>query len=662
MRFEKDGNALIGREGAEILRIEPWGKNALRLRSTQLTAFTGRDRALTENVEKGSAGIKIAEKTASISNGRIRAAINPSGMIEFFKDDERVLYEYNRAYGEPLTKESRCLKVTAREYVGLASDAFKIAVRFERNEDEKIFGMGQYQQPYLDLKGCMLELAQRNSQVSIPFALSSKGYGFLWNNPASGRVSFGKNLTEWVGDESKEIDYWITVDDTPAAIVKNYTEVVGRAPVLGSEYLGFWQCKLRYRTPEEVLAVTRKYKEMGIHLDVMVIDFFHWPYQGSWCFDEKYWPEDKVRAMVDELHADGTKVMVSVWPSVDKRCENFEEMLSKNMLARTDRGTIETYDYQGECAIFDTFNPEARDFVWKKLKDNYKKYGIDLFWLDNAEPDSAVYQFDNMRYFTGRSAEVGCEYAKNYLKVVAEGTVADGGEIPLSLIRSAWVGSQKYGALLWSGDIPSTFEAFRDQLSAGLNTGIAGIPWWTTDIGGFMTDDVKDPDFVELLLRWFGFGVFSPIMRLHGDRGPRDIPTLDDRDFGGGYLFTGQPNEIWSYGEEAEAIMKKYIELRMSLKDYTAGLMKEASENGSPVIRTMFYEFPEDKKCWELEDQYMFGPSYLVAPVMELGMRSREVYLPAGKWEDINTNKVYDGGVTINVDAPLDVIPAFKRV
>ncbi len=661
MRFKKENNALVGIEGAEILRIEPWGKNALRLRSTMRGFFEDNDRGLTEKPAAATAEIAAWEKSASIKNGRIEARVNISGMIEFYKDGERVLYEYNRNYGEPLTKESRCLKVAAREFTGLASDSFRLAVRFERNEGERIYGMGQYQHPFLDLKGCMLELAQRNSQVSIPFALSSKGYGLLWNNPASGRVSFGKNLTEWVADETKEMDYWITVDDTPKQIVENYTAVVGRAPVLSDEYLGFWQCKLRYRTPEEVLAVTRKYKEMGIHLDVMVIDFFHWPYQGSWCFDEKYWPADKVKAMVDELHADGTKVMVSVWPSVDKRCENFEELLAEGMLVRTDRGTIETYDYQGECAILDTFNPGAREFVWEKLKENYKKYGIDLFWLDNAEPDSAVYQFDNMRYYTGRSAEVGCEYPKNYLKIVAEGTVKDGGEVPLSLIRSAWVGSQKYGALLWSGDVPSTFEAFRDQMVAGLNTGIAGLPWWTTDIGGFMTDDVKDPEFVELLLRWCGFGVFSPIMRLHGDRGPRDIPTLDDRDFGGGYLFTGQPNEIWSYGEEAQKIMTKFIELRMSLKDYSASLMKEAAENGSPVIRTMFYEFPEDDKCWEIEDQYMYGSSYLVAPVMYYGMREREVYLPAGSWEDINSGQICEGGRTIKVAAPLDVIPVFKK-
>ena len=661
MIFTQKSNALIVTAANETLRIEPWGKNALRVRATVLPEFSGNDKALTEPVKSTKSKIKIGKKLSSITNGHIRAEVNESGMIAFFKDNERVLYEYNRCYGTPLTKESRCLKYVAREFVGLASDSYKLTARFERNEGEKIYGMGQYQQPYLDLKGCTLELSQRNSQVSIPFALSSKGYGFLWNNPATGRVAFGRNLTEWVADETDELDYWITVEDTPAKIVENYTAVVGRAPVLSSDLLGFWQCKLRYRTPEEVLSVVRKYKELNIHLDIIIIDFFHWPYQGSYRFDEKYWPEDELKAMVDEIHSYGTKIIVSVWPSVDKRSENYQEMADLGYLTRTDRGTIETYDYQGECATIDVFNPDARQYLWNKLKKNYKRLGIDYFWLDNAEPDSAVYQFDNMRYYTGRSAKVGLEYPKNYLKVVSEGAVNDGEKMPISLIRSAWVGSQKYGPVLWSGDVPSTFEAFRDQLAGGLNAGIAGIPWWNTDIGGFMTDDVNDPEFKELLMRWFAFGVFSPVMRLHGDRGPYDIPPLDNRDFGGGYLHTGQDNEIWSYGKEEQKIMTKYIRLRESLKPYIAGLMKEAHKNGSPVIRTMFYEFPEDEKCWECEDQYMFGPDYLVAPVFEYGARERKLYLPAGKWENIFTKEVLEGGREVTVAAPVDQIPAFRK-
>ncbi|MBR6256486.1 MAG: glycoside hydrolase family 31 protein [Lachnospiraceae bacterium] len=662
MIFTEKDNALIVCAANETLRIEPWGKNALRVRATVLPEFSANDKALTEPVKSTKSKIKIGKKISSITNGHIRAEVNESGMIAFFKDNERVLYEYNRCYGTPLTKESRCLKYVAREFVGLASDSYKLTARFERNEGERIYGMGQYQQPYLDLKGCTLELSQRNSQVAIPFALSNKGYGFLWNNPATGRVAFGRNLTEWVADETDELDYWITVDYTPAKIVENYTAVVGRAPVLSSDLLGFWQCKLRYRTPEEVLSVVRKYKELNIHLDIIIIDFFHWPYQGSYRFDEKYWPEDELKAMVDEIHSYGTKIIVSVWPSVDKRSENYQEMADLGYLTRTDRGTIETYDYQGECATIDVFNPAAREYLWNKLKENYKRLGIDYFWLDNAEPDSAVYQFDNMRYYTGRSAKVGLEYPKNYLKVVSEGAVNDGEKIPISLIRSAWVGSQKYGPVLWSGDVPSTFEAFRDQLAGGLNAGIAGIPWWNTDIGGFMTDDVNDPEFKELLMRWFAFGVFSPVMRLHGDRGPYDIPPLDNRDFGGGYLHTGQDNEIWSYGKEEQKIMTKYIRLRESLKPYIAGLMKEAHKNGSPVIRTMFYEFPEDEKCWECEDQYMFGPDYLVAPVFEYGARERSVYLPEGKWENIFTKKTLAGGKSVTVAAPIDQIPVFKKV
>ena len=177
-----------------------------------------------------------------------------------------------------------------------------------------------------------------------------------------------------------------------------------------------------------------------------------------------------------------------------------------------------------------------------------------------------------------------------------------------------------------------------------------------------MTEDVNDPEFVELLLRWYQFGVFCPIFRMHGDRGPYDIEPLDNRDFGGGYLHTGQPNELWSYGEEAYKIMRKYLDLRLSLKDYISGLMKEASRTGAPLIRTMFYEFPEDEKCWNLPLQYMFGPDYLVAPIFEAGATERTLYLPAGKWQNIETGEIVSGGCDITVPAPIDVIPVFKRV
>ena len=231
----------------------------------------------------------------------------------------------------------------------------------------------------------------------------------------------------------------------------------------------------------------------------------------------------------------------------------------------------------------------------------------------------------------------------------------------VNLLRSAWAGSQKYGNVVWSGDVPSTFEAFADQIAAGLNMGLAGIPWWTTDIGGFMTDDVKDPDFRELLIRWYEFAVFSPVLRMHGDRGPYDIPPLDNRDFGGGYLHTGQDNELWSYGEENFKIMKDQLSLRHSLIPYIKSLYEEASANGSPLLRTLFYEFPEDKKAWEVYDEYMFGSKYLVAPILHLHEFEREVYLPEGTWKEIRSGKVYMGGQVIKADAPIEAIPVFER-
>ena len=289
---------------------------------------------------------------------------------------------------------------------------------------------------------------------------------------------------------------------------------------MSKDYLGLWQCKLRYRTPDEVLEVARKYKELGIKLDVIVIDFFHWPHQGDWRFDEKYWSRDAVKAMTDELHAMGTKVMVSVWPSVDKRSENYYEMEQKALMSTTDVGSVQTYDYEGDCGTVDFFNPEAQEFVWSKCKQNYRDWGIDLFWLDNSEPDSTTYDFENYRYYTGRGSKVGCEYPKKYVEAFYNGQEAEGDHEAVNLCRSAWVGSQKYRTLVWTGDVQSNFESFKDQVISGQNMGIAGIPWWTTDIGGFMTDNWDDPDFKELLIRWYQYGVFCPILRMHGNRGP----------------------------------------------------------------------------------------------------------------------------------------------
>lgn len=657
MRFTKGENKLICRDRNETLEIIPWGKNAFRVRGTQYPEFSNDNVAL-EFVAATDVEIKVEPYVSEIRNGKIRCVADCRGFLTFYKGDKQILKEYYRSFNGA-NEHSPSMKVFARDYKAIAGGDYNLTVKFEANDDEKIYGMGQYQQPNLNLKGCILELAQRNSQISIPFYLSSYGYGFLWNNAGIGEAIFGANYTQWNAKSTAELDYWITVDDTPKDIIRNYTEVTGRAPKFPENALGLWQCKLRYRTQDEVLEVAREYKKRGIPLDVIVIDFFHWIRQGDWSFDPEYWPDPQ--AMMDELKEMGVRCMVSIWPTVDRKSVNFPELMDRGLAIRTERGSIQCFDFQGDTVIYDATNPEAREFIWDKAKKNYYDYGIDMFWLDEAEPEYAAYDFDNYRYYKGSALKVANSYPMYHAKAFYDGLKNEGREDIVNLLRCAWVGSQKYAALVWSGDIWSNFAALRDQFAAGLNIGMAGIPWWVSDTGGFFGDKTAE-HFNELLIRWFQFSTFCPVLRMHGDRGPHDIPNLSDKDYGGGFSPTGQPNELWSYGEEAYEIMKKYLDIRLSMKDYISSIMDEASENGSPVIRTMFYEFPDDEKCWEVKEQYMFGNKYLVAPVMYQGMTKRNVYLPEGSWKSIHDGTEYKGETTITVDAPLDVIPVFEKI
>lgn len=656
MYFTKGENHLTAKHQNETIRIEAWGTNALRVRVTQNPSFTQSDNALSPVVSH--AEVEITEAGCVIKNGKISCFVSARGWMEFYRDGCPILKEYSRDWRNA-NEHSPSMKFSAREFKPVSGSDYAVTLRFEANEGEKIYGMGQYQQPNLDLKGCILELAQRNSQISIPFYISNRGYGFLWNNAGIGEAVFGANYTQWHSLLSEELDYWITADDTPKLLLQNYTEVTGRAPEFPDNALGLWQCKLRYRTQEEVLEVAREYKRRGIPLDVIVIDFFHWIRQGDWSFDPEYWPDPL--AMMKELKGMGVRCMVSIWPTVDRKSVNFREMLDRGLLVRTEHGSIQCFDFQGDTVIYDATNPEAREFIWNKVKENYYKYGIDMFWLDEAEPEYSAYDFENYRYHAGAVLKVGNRYPKDHAKAFYDGMKAQGETDIVNLLRCAWVGSQKYAALVWSGDIKSTFTALRDQLSAGLNMGIAGIPWWVSDTGGFF-GDVRDKHFNELLIRWFQFSAFCPVLRMHGDRGPHDIPTLSDLDYGGGFSETGRPNELWSYGEGVYEILKKYLDLRLSMKDYIKSLMNEASENGSPVIRTLFYEFPEDETCWSVNDEYMFGSKYLVAPVLYQGMTERCVYLPQGRWKNIHSGEIYSGLQTITADAPLDIIPVYEKL
>lgn len=584
--------------------------------------------------------IEILDDKGILTNGKIRVEISRLGKLTVYNQkNELILEEYVRNRKDLLNEKCSAMEIEAKEFKPIIGGDYHVTARFEsKDPNEKIYGMGQYQQPFMNIKGADLELAHRNSQASVPFALSSLGYGFLWNNPSIGRAVFGKNIMSFEAYSTKTLDYWVTVGDTPAEIEEMYANVTGKVPMMSEYGLGFWQCKLRYQTQEEVLKVAREYKKRNLPLDVIVIDYFHWEKQGDWKFDPVYWPEPE--KMVEELKELGIELMVSIWTTVDKSCENYGYMLENGYLVRSERGARVGLEFEGATVPFDTTNPKARNYLWNVVKKNYYEKGIHIFWLDEAEPEYSVYDFDNYRYYRGSNLQFGNLYPVEYAKTFYEGMEQEGQKNIVNLIRCAWAGSQKYGALVWSGDIASSYSSMRNQLVAGLNMGIAGIPWWTTDIGGFHGGNPNDEQFRELFVRWFQWGTFCPVMRLHGDREPKQ-PQYGTT--GGATCLSGADNEVWSYGEEVYEICKKYLNIREKLRPYTRELMKEAHEKGTPVMRTLFYEFPEDSTCWEIEDQYLYGRDILVVPVLNANSENRKVYLPEGEWVEYETKKVYKG-------------------
>ena len=680
MRIYQEGKRLIIADGVKQVWIDPWGENSLRVRMTAQPEMDSHDWALTEPVADTASEITFetidvtdpwyqgeeykqyhqTARQAQITNGKITARISHEGWISYYNQKGQLLTaEYWRNRNR-INRYCVPLRVDARELKPIAGTTdFELTARFEAYDNEKIFGMGQYQEKHMNKKGACLELAHRNSQASVPFYVSNRGYGFFWNNPAIGTATFAMNKTEWHAKSTKKMDYFITAGDTPAEIEYQYSAATGRTPMMPEYGLGYWQCKLRYRNQEELLAVAREHKRRGLPMDAIVIDFFHWTMQGDFKFEPRDWPDPE--AMVKELKELGIETVVSVWPTIDDRSENFWEMCDKGYLVNPDRGNGIHMTWMGNTTFYDATHPGAQKFVWDKCKENYYSKGIRCFWLDEAEPEYGPYDFDNYRYYAGPALQCTNTYPVGYAKGFYDGLKEAGETDIMSLVRCAWAGSQKYAVLTWSGDIYSSFRSMREQLQAGLNMGMAGIPWWTSDIGGFLGGNIQDEAFRELLVRWFEWGAFCPVFRMHGERSPwyeREEEFIN----GVRQLTSGQDNEVWSFGEENYKILTKYLFVRERLRPYIRECMKAAHETGAPVMRPLFYDFPEDQICWDIEDSYMFGPDLLIAPVMEAGMTERTIYLPAGtNWVDAYTKKVYEGGYMVTVDAPIDVIPVMIR-
>ena len=639
MKIELKDNKIYMTRAGEAVCVSACGKNSIRFQAAPSGKLIEQNWTLMP--QEVPAKVWEEEDKAVLETGTMRAELTRDGKLTYFRDGKQILRE----------QPEMTFNSGIRNYRNKGSHLWTARISFEANENEHFYGLGHEPTDCFDLKGCTYDLRHLNAKCSMPYVYSTLGYGFLWNQPSTGRCELACNRTRWTSDSTRQVDY-VVIGGSPREVAGTLADLTGHAPMMPDWATGFWQCKLRYETQEQVLSVARRYKELGIPLSVIVIDYFHWTEQGDYRYDPKYWPDP--RAMADELHKMGIRLMVSMWPTINEKSENYQTMLDNNMLIRTVSGSNRVFDFYGPQAEIDPTNPETRKYVWQRLKENYVDNGVDLLWFDEAEPEIHPEHFDNLILSLGNGDEVGLIYPYYYAQLVYDGMKEMGRDDIVTLSRCAYIGAQKFGTLVWSGDIPSTFESLRKQIKSGLNMAMCGIPWWTTDIGGFYGGDIESDEFRELIVRWFQYGVFCPVFRLHGSRNGHDR-TRDIIEPSGG------DNELWSFGDRDYEILRDLVFLRERLRPYIHDQMAIASKDGVPVMRPLLFDWPEDETCTSIGDEFLFGDDILFAPIVNQGETSRRVYLPAGEWVFARDGKEYAGGQWITCTAELNEFIAFVK-
>ena len=543
-------------------------------------------------------------------------------------------------------------------------DAFyQAGATFASPRDEHYYGLGQNQEGYLDRRGHVLRCAHdynapSGQSVCVPFIVTNKGYGLVWDNPGKTTASFGFNdETKWTSDVGQRVSFFVIAGKTYDEIYSGYNLLTGDVPMLPKSAYGYIQCKQRYTSQAELMAVAKGYRDRHLPADVLVIDWFHYTKMGEMDMDPEKWPDPI--AMNRDLHAMNFHTMISVWPRFIPEDRYYKTVLDNGWFMHLADGTPTNglpYDRAG--SDIDTTNPDAARWYWNVIRDNYVAKGFDAFWADETEPDLPP----NESYFhVGPGTEFFNVYPLFHTAALYDGFRRDLNTRALILARDAYLGAQHNGAIFWSSDIYPNWDTLKRQVPTGINFVASGMPYWSTDIGGWQylpathkperpplidPSDARDEvqsydDYPELYVRWFEYGAFQPNFRSHGSR---------------------PQNEVWSYGKQAEPILEKYLRLRYTLMPYIYSLAYRTHQTGAPFMRGLFMDFGDDPNVANIGDEYMFGPAFLVAPVTEQGATSRQVYLPGGTdWYNYWTNERVKGGQTITVQAPIDTIPLFVR-
>jgi len=544
------------------------------------------------------------------------------------------------------------------------AEFYTVGATFASPDDEHYYGLGQNHEGFLDHRGHAVRcwndyLATAAPSTCVPFAVTNKGYGLLWDNPSKTLIEPGFNeRTRWTSQVGDRVSFFVIAGETADEIYAGYKLLTGPTHLLPKAAYGYIQCKQRYLNQAELLAAAQGYRDRHLPADVMVVDWFHYTKMGQIDMDPKDWPDPV--AMNKLLHAMGFETMISVWPRFIPE-DRYYAMLRKNgwLTHQADGTPLDGLPYDRAGSDIDTTNPEAGAWWWKTIHANILSLGFDALWADQTEPDLPP----NGAYFhIGPGTQFFNVYPLLHTAALYDGYRRDEPrKRALILSRDAFTGAQRNGTFFWSSDIQPTWDTLKRQIPTGLDFTASGITYWSNDTGGWEylpkehhpahpplldPSDARDnvggyDDYPELYTRWFQYAAFLPIFRAHGSR---------------------PANEVWSYGKQAEPILEKYLRLRYELMPYIYSLGYKTWETGAPFMRALPLDFPNDSKVADLRDEYMFGPAFLVAPVTEQGATSRAVYLPAGAdWYNYWTNERLKGGQTVQVSAPIDTLPLFVR-
>ena len=541
---------------------------------------------------------------------------------------------------------------------------YAVGATFVSPDDEHYYGLGDNHEGFLDHRGhpvrCWNDyLSPAAPTTCVPFLVTNKGYGMIWDNPSKTIIEPGFNeQTRWNSQVGDRVSFFVIAGATADEIYAGYRLLTGPTPMLPKAAYGYIQCKQRYASQDEVLSVAKGYRDRHLPADVMVVDWFYYTKMGQMDFDPKFWPDPA--AMNKQLHEMGFETMISVWPRFVPESRFYPELLKNGWLIHMADGTpINGLPYDRAGSDIDTTNPDAAAWYWKTIRENIVSKGFDSIWADETEPDLPP---NGAYYHIGPGTQFYNVYPLFHTKAIYDGFRSDEPQKrALILSRDAYLGVQANGAIVWSSDIYPTWDTYRRQIPTGLDFAASGITYWSNDTGGWQylpaehhpthpplldPSDARDnvggyDDYPELYTRWFQYATFLPIMRTHGSR---------------------RTNEVWSYGKQAEPILEKYLRLRYQLMPYIYSLGYQTWRTGAPFMRALPLDFPDDANVADLRDEYMFGPAFLVAPVTEQGATSRKVYLPAGTdWYNFWTNEHLKGGQTITVSAPIETIPLFVR-